>query len=65
MRVLGAGSVFGVLGFLASSTDARVAGAAELSPFPGDSLIDAVMVGILVVMGIGLGALAYKIQSAA
>ncbi len=65
MRVLGAGSVLGILGFLSASAVARVAGAAEIPPFPGDSLIDAVMVGVLVVMGIGLGALAYKIQSAA
>ncbi len=65
MRAFGAVSVFGVLGFLVSSTIARVAGAAELPPFPGDSFMDAVMVGVLVVMGLGLGAVAYRIQSAA
>lgn len=65
MRLIITASMFGISSLLANSTIARAAGAAEQVSSMADGQIDVVAVGVLVVMGIGLAALAYKLQSTA
>ena len=61
MRMIPAASMFGIWSLLSSSAMARVAGAAEQESGLGDSQMDVLVVGFLVVMGIGIGARPYKV----
>lgn len=65
MRMIPAASMFGIWSLLSSSAVAGVAGAAERVSVMGDSQMDVLVVGVLVTVGVGLAALAYRAQSTA